>query len=98
LAPVYYRNCDGVVLVFDMTRLESFEAMERWFDELTKVTNDVNKILVGNKCDLADLKVTTDQARDLASQYGAKFIDASALSNKNVNDIFSTLAIGKNLI
>lgn len=81
-----------------MTKAESFEAVEKWFDELNKVTNNVNKILVGNKCDLPDLKVTSEQARDLAAQYGAKFIFASALLNKNVNEIFSTLAIGINII
>jgi len=77
-----------------MTKAESFEAVEKWFDELNKVTNNVNKILVGNKCDLPELKITNEQARDLAGKYGAKFISASALLNKNVNEIFSTLAIG----
>ena len=77
-----------------MSKAESFETIEKWFNELNKVTNNVNKILVGNKCDVPDLKVTTEQARDLASQYGAKFIFASALLNKNVGEIFSTLAIG----
>jgi len=94
LAPIYYRDCDGAVLVFDMSKAESFETIERWFDELNKVTYNVNKILVGNKCDMPNLKITSDQARDLAAQYGAKFIFASALLNKNVGEIFSTLAIG----
>ncbi len=77
-----------------MTKTESFEAIEKWFDELNRATNNINKILVGNKCDLADLKITTEQGRDLAIRYGAKFILASALLNRNVNEIFSTLAIG----
>ena len=95
LAPIYYRDCDGAVLVFDMTKPESFKNIEKWFDEINKVTSNVCKILVGNKCDLSDVKVNTDEARELANKYDAKFIVSSALLNKNVSEIYSTLAIGK---
>ncbi len=78
-----------------MTKPETLKSIEKWFDELNKVTSNVCKILVGNKCDLIDSKVNTDQARELANKYEAKFILASALENKNVSEIYSTLAIGK---
>jgi Ras-related protein Rab-1A len=78
-----------------LTKPETLKSIEKWFDELNKVTSNVCKILVGNKCDLIDSKVNTDQARELANKYEAKFILASALENKNVSEIYSTLAIGK---
>ena len=81
-----------------MTKPETFKTIEKWFDEINKVTSNVCKILVGNKCDLIDSKVNTDEARELANKYDAKFIMASALSNKNVSEVYSTLAIGKQII
>ena len=77
-----------------MTKPESFNTIEKWFDEINKVTTNVCKILVGNKCDLPDTKVNTEDARELANKYDSKFIMASALENKNVSEIYSTLAIG----
>lgn len=77
-----------------MTKPDSFNTIEKWFDEINKVTTNVCKILVGNKCDLPDAKVSTDDARELASKNDAKFIMASALENKNVSEIYSSLALG----
>jgi ribosome biogenesis GTPase A len=80
-----------------MSKPETFKTIEKWFDEINKVTSNVCKILVGNKCDLNDAIVNTDQARELANKYDAKFILASALNNTNVSEIYSTLAIGKKI-
>ena len=77
-----------------MNKKESFEKIESWLDELNDVAVNVNKIIVGNKSDLIDVKIIAEKARELASDHGAKFILASALSGRNVNEIFSTLAIG----
>jgi Ras-related protein Rab-1A len=78
-----------------MSKPETFNSIEKWFEELNKVTSNVCKILVGNKCDLIDSKVNTDKARELADKYQARFIVASALENKNVSEIYYTLAVGK---
>uniref|UniRef100_A0A6B2LTS5 Uncharacterized protein n=1 Tax=Arcella intermedia TaxID=1963864 RepID=A0A6B2LTS5_9EUKA len=49
-------------------------------------------VLVGNKCDLADQRViTTEQGESLATKFNAKFIEASAKTRINVEDIFLTL-------
>ena len=48
----YYHNADGVIIVYDVANRQSFDAVERWNDELEKyVTPDVCKLLVGNKSD-----------------------------------------------
>jgi Ras-related protein Rab-8A len=53
----------------------------------------VNKILVGNKCDLSDQRVISEEAgRALAGEYGLKFMECSAKSAINVDDAFITLA------
>jgi Ras-related protein Rab-1A len=54
---------------------------------------DVVKILVGNKCDLAEKRVvTTDEGQVLATRYGIKFIETSALTSSNVDDAFTEMA------
>lgn len=54
ITPVYYRNVDGVLLIFDITQSSTFEAINFWINELNEKA-DVDKIemmLVGNKIDL----------------------------------------------
>ena len=49
-------------------------------------------ILVGNKCDLQDQRViTTDQGEDLARKFGCAFLEASAKTRVNVDQIFHDL-------
>lgn len=63
--------------------------------ELREYAKDIQIILVGNKSDLPLNKheVSIDEAKDLANKYGAKYLSASALEDKNINEIFSTLAV-----
>lgn len=53
----------------------------------------VNKILVGNKCDMeAQREVSSAEGQELAREYGMKFFETSARSNTNVSEAFSTLS------
>ena len=59
ITPTYYKGADGIIIVFDVTKLESFENIEKWFEEIDIHTNGrtVNKLLVGAKSDLINKKV-----------------------------------------
>ncbi len=96
LAPLYYRGSDGAVLVFDLCKKESFDLVHKWFKEIKGYDNNIQVILVGNKCDNGKYQIDIDEAKKLATEYGACYISASALNGKNINEIFSTLATGKN--
>ncbi|CAB3385766.1 Hypothetical predicted protein [Cloeon dipterum] len=54
LTPTYYRNAQGAVIVYDVTRRQTFERVEQWLQELDAYVNrtDVVKMIVGNKTDL----------------------------------------------
>lgn len=84
--------------MFDVTKRDSFLIVEKWFLELQNYVENIKVILVGNKCDKANHEVTQEEAKELAKKYDAKYLTASALTDKNINEIFSTLAIGKNII
>jgi len=52
----------------------------------------VYKFLVGNKCDLVEKrKVSYEQAKDFADQYGLKYMETSAKSSENVSESFITM-------
>lgn len=65
---------------------------EKWFKELNQFAeNEPKVILVGNKIDLPNPKITTDEARELAKKYSGVFLEVSALTGLNVDEIFNTL-------
>ncbi len=68
----------GILLVYDVTDEKSFGNIRNWIKNIQEhASESVNKILVGNKCDLLDQKVVDEEAaRALAAEYGIKFMEA----------------------
>ena len=76
----YYRNADGCVLVYDITRKETFQNLPRWLREAEENTNNPQlvTILVGNKADLTDRRqVSTQEAAEFAAANGLMFMEVS---------------------
>ena len=94
----YYRGAQGIMLVYDITDLESFQNLNSWLIEIEKnASKNVYKILVGNKCDMeSERKVTKEQGKDFADQYGMKFFETSAKDSTNVSEAF--IAMTKEVI
>ena len=93
LAPIFYRGADGAVIIFDCTRKETFDRAEKWFKELKEFAETNTRIvLVGNKIDLPKINIKTEQAGELAKKFDANFLEVSALTGRNVNEVFETLA------
>ena len=54
LTPMYYKNSSAVILVYDSTSLETFEAIHKWVKEIEEHrTGYVLMFLVANKCDMS---------------------------------------------
>ena len=87
----YYRGATVAVVVFDITCYETFKDINKWFEEISyMMSNDKSVvILVGNKSDLSNKrKVTTEEAKKLAAEHGCFYIETSAKSGYNVENIF----------
>ena len=91
LTSSYYRGAHGVVLVYDVTRTDSFENLEQWLKEVQLYSPNngeaVIKLLVGNKIDL-DRKVERDRAEAWARDHGMLFLEASAKTKLCIRQVF----------
>jgi len=90
----YYRGAHGIIIVYDVTDRESFNNVKNWVGEIDKYAADgVNKLLVGNKCDLTSKKVvSTDEAKELADSLNLRLLETSAKNAHNVEEAFNTMA------
>ncbi|KAK7331558.1 hypothetical protein VNO80_28294 [Phaseolus coccineus] len=90
----YYRGAHGIIIVYDVTEMESFNNVKQWLNEIDRYANDsVCKLLVGNKCDLVDNKVVDSQtAKAFADELGIPFLETSAKDSINVEQAFLTMA------
>jgi small GTP-binding protein len=87
----YYKGCHGVVLVFDVTDVNSFLRVKYWLNEVrTYGSEGVPVVLVGNKTDLKRA-VTVEEAKELADKHKMQYIEVSAKNNANVDKVFDTL-------
>ena len=86
----YYKGAQGIVIVYDITDIASFEHVKSWMNDIDKFAKEgVYKILVGNKSDLEEQrKVPTIKGKQLADEYGIPFLETSAKKNENIEKLF----------
>eukprot|EP01099_Mayorella_cantabrigiensis_P008004 TRINITY_DN7366_c0_g1_i1.p1 TRINITY_DN7366_c0_g1~~TRINITY_DN7366_c0_g1_i1.p1 ORF type:complete len:184 (-),score=30.81 TRINITY_DN7366_c0_g1_i1:136-687(-) len=91
------RMSEGIVLLYNITDRNSFEALEVIYQEILALRDDdgVPMIVVGTKCDLEDERVvSTDEGKSFAQRCGnCSFMECSAKRNVNVEDVFYDLGL-----
>jgi Ras-related protein Rab-1A len=89
----YYRGAHGIIVVFDVTNKDSFLNVGNWMNEITKYASEsVNKLLIGNKTDLADRRVVSfEEAKELADTLGVHYIETSAKNATGVEESFTKM-------
>ncbi|KAK9051384.1 hypothetical protein SSX86_028011 [Deinandra increscens subsp. villosa] len=89
----YYRGALGAMLVYDITKRESFDHVARWVEELrAHASNSIVIALIGNKVDLEDKRaVPSEDAVEFAKNQGLYFFETSALTGDNVEAAFCKL-------
>lgn len=95
LAPIYYRDADGALVVYDITEPESFKRVATWVSELKTNGCNIPVSLVGNKYDMkVQQRVPQSQAEDFAKSIGARHGYASAKHSRGVEEAFAALIEG----
>ena len=83
------KNAQGIVLVFDLTQKDTFDNLGRWIEEIKNNSNKTT-LLLGNKCDLLDNIVVTDnEAKNFAYSNQMEYYSTSAKENININEVFN---------
>lgn len=90
----YYRGASGALLVYDITRKPTFNRIQTWLTDARRLTSPNTVIfLIGNKADLEEQRdVTYEEAKQLADENGLLFLECSAKSGANVENVFTETA------
>ena len=96
----FYQNADGIFLLFDVTKEETFNNVSNWINDVKENSNFVvggdgdDKIplfLLGNKIDSIDRIITREQGEKLASSLGIKYFEISCKINMNISEVMSRM-------
>jgi len=93
ITSAYYRGAVGALLVYDISKRNSYDSVARWLKELRDHADpQIVIMLVGNKKDLRHMRqVQTDEAKEFCKQNKLFFIETSALADSNVATAFETI-------
>ncbi|KAL2350441.1 ras family-domain-containing protein [Cryomyces antarcticus] len=93
ITSAYYRGAVGALLVYDISKHQTYENVGRWLKELRDYADsNIVIMLVGNKSDLRHLRaVPTEEAKAFASENNLSFIETSALDASNVELAFQNI-------
>jgi len=98
LAPMYYRNANAAVVVYDITQASSLDKAKSWIKELQRQANEnIIIALAGNKLDLVTSQpdkraVATEEAEAYAKESGLLFFETSAKTSEGVRELFTSIA------
>ncbi|XP_058747039.1 ras-related protein Rab-2-B-like [Vicia villosa] len=86
----YYRGAAGALLVYDITRRETFDHLATWLEDARQhASSSMIIMLIGNKSDLSKKRVvSTEEGEKFAKENGLIFMEVSAKSAKNVEEAF----------
>ena len=89
----YYKGAHGAFVVYDITLKESFEAVDRWINDLRNNTDErLEIILIGNKSDLEEKRqVTKEEGEEKAKEKEVAFMETSALNCNNIEKAFNEI-------
>jgi len=90
----YYRGAMGIMLVYDITNAKSFDNIARWLRNIDEhASEDVIKMLLGNKCDMSDRRVVSKECGErIAIEHQIRFLETSAKANIHIDKAFYDLA------
>ena len=98
----YYKNADGVLLLYDLTNKKSFDDISTWMDEIkensfkTEGEGKVVVYLIGNKVDLIEKEkeiITKKEKEELANKLGVKYYEVSCMWNLNIEEVMARIVL-----
>lgn len=105
IRPKFYSRTDGAILIYDVSRRETYQNMIQWKNELFQTTKFIPIVLIANKIDLREtsedfvgIKEGETLANTISEEIGQEipYFEASAIQQKNISEPFRTL--GKTIL
>ena len=90
----YYKGANGIILIYDITNLQSYENVKNWISQIKEEANpNVLIYLAGNKIDVGEEErvVKTEEGQKIADELNLPFYETSAKNGVNVNEIFEDI-------
>eukprot|EP00761_Pharyngomonas_kirbyi_P012933 gb/GECH01012960.1/.p1 GENE.gb/GECH01012960.1/~~gb/GECH01012960.1/.p1 ORF type:complete len:205 (+),score=40.82 gb/GECH01012960.1/:1-615(+) len=93
ITTTYYKGAHGIILVYDVTKKDTFDNIKTWLADVREYAeDDVTILLVGNKIDLEKQRqVSTEMGQEYAQELGVPFVETSAKNSTNIEDAFLSL-------
>ena len=89
----FYRNANGILFIFDITKKESFDNIKNWLLDSQIIETKVIRMLIGNKIDLEkQRKIEKEIIENYAERKVMKYFETSAKEGTNIDIIFMELA------
>ena len=86
----FFKNGEGIIIVYDVTNKNSFESLKFWIDSIENNNNLENKIMpaviLGNKIDISNRQVNENEAQEFAKNRNYKYFEVSAKSGQGVDE------------
>jgi len=96
LTKMVYKNTDGILVGFDLTKPKTLEQVEFWINQIeSNKTKDssISLVLFGNKCDMKEeIQVKEEDIEKIKEKYNLRYYETSAKDGTNVQNIFEYLA------
>ena len=89
----YFKNADGILLLFDVGRIDSFKNVERWVDDMKQNEGFLSQkiYVIGNKIDIKNRAVTYEEGEEMAKKLGFDYYEMSCKININVFEVINRL-------
>ena len=93
ITSAYYKGAKGAIIVYDITRKNTFDSVNRWVSDISAAADKkITLLLIGNKSDLEDQRqVNKEQGEEKAKELGLAFMETSACSGENLEKAFQLM-------
>lgn len=89
LTPMYYRNAQ-IAICYAIDDRSRFEGVNNWIESINNNADDDTILyLVGNKIDLSNRKISTDDGKKKSESIKAEFVEVSAKTGQGINELFN---------
>ena len=92
----FYKNANGALLVFDLTRQKTFDSIDKWHADVAEILKkEIPFVLIGNKVDLVqqgNRPIDANASEEYATQRNSLYIETSAKTGEHVEEAFLELS------